>query len=242
MTDQPDPRPDAQPAQPDAQGYPPAQPAQPDAQGYPPTPPAQPDAQGYPPSPLEPVAQPLGWSAAPAADAPGGEAYPPPPPPAVALPAAEPPAPAKQPGKWRVAIPLVIIGGFLAFVLWSVRDNQSADDLANGTCFDVPTETTVSTVTKRACTEAHDAEVFHNVEYTSDSTTYPISLTMDRFVTDTCGPVFETYVGETFEDSDLTIGYFYPSFDGWDDGDRTVTCYARPMDGSKLSQSVKAGS
>jgi hypothetical protein len=148
----------------------------------------------------------------------------------------------KQAGKWRIAIPLVIIGGFLAFVLWSVRDNQSADDLANGTCFDVPTETTVSTVTKRECTEAHDAEVFHNVEYVSDSTTYPITLTMDRFVTDTCGPVFETYVGEALEVSDLTIGYFYPSFDGWGDGDRTVTCYAGRVDGAKLSQSVKVGS
>ena len=209
MTDQPDSRPESQPAQPGAQGYPP------------------------PP----PDAQPLDWNPAPAA-----ETYPSAPPPAVALPTADPQPPAKQPGKWRVAIPLVIIGGFLAFVLWSVRDNQSADDLANGTCFDVPTETTVSTVTKRACTEAHDAEVFHNVEFDGDSTTYPISLTMDRFVTETCGPAFEAYVGEPFEDSDLSIGYFYPSFDGWGDGDRTVTCYAQRVDDAKLTQSVKAAS
>lgn len=218
MTDQRDPGSDAQPTPPGAQG----------------DPPPPPDPQDYPPSPLAPVAQPVGWS-----PAPGADTYAPPP--AVTLPPAEPPAPAKQPGKWRVAIPLVIIGGFLAFVLWSVRDNQSADDLANGTCFDVPTETTVSTVTKRNCTEAHDAEVFHNVEYVSDSTTYPITMTMDRFVTDTCGPVFATYVGEALEDSDLTIGYFYPSFDGWGDGDRTVTCYAGRVDGEKLTESVKVG-
>ena len=221
MTDQPDPRPDSQPTQPDAQG------------DSPPPPPL--DPQSYPPSPLAPVAPPLGWS-----PAPGTEAYAPGTPSSVP-PQPAPPEPAKQPGKWRVAIPLVIIGGFLAFVLWSVRDNQSADDLANGTCFDVPTETTVSTVTKRACTEAHDAEVFHNVEYVSESTTYPITLTMDRFVTETCGPVFETYVGEALQGSDLTIGYFYPSFDGWGDGDRTVTCYAGRIDGAKLSQSVKVG-
>lgn len=155
---------------------------------------------------------------------------------------AAPQAPVKQPGKWRVAIPLVIIGGFLAFVLWSVRDNQSADDLAAGTCFDVPTETTVSTVTKRPCSEAHDAEVFHNVEYDGDSATYPISLTMDRFVTETCGPALATYVGQALEVGDLTIGYFHPSRDGWDDGDRTVTCYAQRIDDAKLTQSVKAGS
>ena len=176
-----------------------------------------------------PAAQPPGW-----APPPGAEAYPPAPPPALV-----PPAPAKPPSKWRVAIPLVIIGGFLAFVLWSVRDNQSADDLAVGTCFDVPTQTSVSTVTKHECTLAHDAEVFHNAEYDGDSETYPISLTMDRFVTDTCGPVFETYVGEAFEDSDLSIGYFYPSRDGWDDGDRTVTCYAQRDDEAKLTTTVK---
>lgn len=150
-------------------------------------------------------------------------------------------APAAKPAsKLRVAIPLLVIGGFLAFVLWSVRDNQSADDLAVGTCFDVPTQTSVSTVTKHECTEPHDAEVFHNAEYVGESSTYPISLTMDRFVTETCGPVFATYVGEALEDSDLTIGYFYPSRDGWDGGDRTVTCYAQRMDEAKLTQSVKA--
>lgn len=194
-----------------------------------PTNPGAPDPENAAPPPPAP---PPGW-----APAPGAEANPPVPP------AASPPAAqAKPPGKWRVAIPLVLIGGFLAFVLWSVKDNQSADDLAVGTCFDVPTQTSVSTVTRQDCTVAHDAEVFHNTEYDGDSTTYPISLTMDGFVIDTCGPVFATYVGEELEASDLTIGYFYPSRDGWGDGDRTVTCYAQPADESKLTQSVKAGS
>jgi hypothetical protein len=95
-------------------------------------------------------------------------------------------------------------------------------------------------VTKQDCTVAHDAEVFHDTEYVGDATTYPISLTMDRFVTDTCGPVFATYVGEELDTSDLTIGYFYPSRDGWEDGDRTVTCYAQRDDEAKLTQSVKS--
>lgn len=173
---------------------------------------------------------------------PDADSFTPPPtvePPPVAPPP-QPPAPGNQPSKLRVAIPLLVIGGFLAFVLWAVRDNQSADDLAVGTCFDVPTQTSVSTVTRHDCTEAHDAEVFHNAQYDGDSDSYPISLTMERFVTDTCGPVFETYVGEAFEDSDLTIGYFHPSRDGWQDGDRTVTCYAQRIDEAKLTQSVKS--
>jgi hypothetical protein len=152
---------------------------------------------------------------------------------------APPPAPAKQPGKWRVVIPLVVIFGFLGVVLWAVRDNQSADDLAIGTCFDVPTGSSISTVTKHACTEAHDAEVFHNATY-PDNGSYPITLTFSRYATDTCGPVFGTYVGEPFEDNeDLDVGFFYPTSDSWASGDRTVTCYVHRSDDAKLTKSVK---
>lgn len=151
-----------------------------------------------------------------------------------------PPAPAKQPGKWRVAIPLLIIVGFLGVVLYMTRDNQSADDLAAGTCFDIPTTSSVSTVTKHACTEAHDAEVFHNAEYPENGN-YPITLSFSSFASDTCTPVFATYVGEAFEDNeDLEIGFFYPTSDSWADNDRTVTCYAYRIDETKLTQSVQA--
>ena len=160
-------------------------------------------------------------------------------PPPVAPPVAEPP-PAKQPGKWRVAIPLLVIVGFLLVVLYMTKDNQSADDLAIGTCFDIPTSSAVATVTKHACTEAHDAGVFHNAEYPENGS-YPISLRFSSFASDTCTPIFATYVGEAFEDNDdLEIGFFYPGSETWADNDRTVTCYAYRIDRAKLTQSVKA--
>jgi len=139
----------------------------------------------------------------------------------------------------------LILGGiavFIVVVLWAVKDNQSAGDLAVGACFDVPgRDTDISTVVSHPCTEAHDAEVFHVAEYTGDS--YPISLSLDSFIDDSCVPVFATYVGEAFETSeDLTIGYFYPSRDGWNNGDRTVTCYAAREDETKMTESVKAAS
>ncbi|HET8786428.1 MAG TPA: septum formation family protein [Candidatus Limnocylindrales bacterium] len=163
-----------------------------------------------------------------------------PPPPAMAVP--PPPAPpvkVDKPNPLRIIIILAVIGGFLAFVLWSVRDQQSAGDLAVGTCFDEPAGTEdISTVTKHACTEPHDAEVFHVAEYTGD--TYPIDLSMENFVDDVCLPVFETYVGASFNEAqDLNVGWFYPNRNGWDDGDRTVTCYAVRVDAAKMNQSVK---
>jgi hypothetical protein len=163
-------------------------------------------------------------------------AEPTPPPP---LEPAPPPPVAKPQSKLRVLVPLIVIAGFLGAVLWFTKDNQSADDLAIGTCFDVPTETSVSTVTKHACTEAHDAEVFHNVEYPNQDS-YPISFNFSNFASDTCAPVFGTYVGQAYEENeDLDVGFFYPTSDSWGDGDRTVTCYAFRVDRAKLSQSVK---
>jgi hypothetical protein len=153
-------------------------------------------------------------------------------------PAAAPPAPAK-PGRTRQIITWVVILGFLGVVLFVVRNQVNADDLVVGQCFDVPDATEVSTVEKHDCTEAHDAEVFHVVEY-SGSDTYPISLTFDNFAEAQCIPVFDTYVGDTFaEREDLGMGYFYPSDDTWDDGDRTITCYLGNVDKSKLTKSLK---
>ena len=149
------------------------------------------------------------------------------------------PAPPSSGGRLR---PILILGAsavVLGAILFAVRNNQSADELAIGQCFDVPASTSVSTVERRTCTEAHDAEVFSVVEYSGSETSYPITLAFDRFVGDTCSPVFDAYVGTAPE---LEFGYFYPSSDGWSGGDRTITCYAVRGDGAKLTKSVKAGS
>lgn len=197
------------------------------------------DPTGAPPPPADPMAAP----------APPPAIDPPPPAPqgwtAPEAPATAwtPPSAEKPPSKWRTIIPLVLIAGFIGVVLYVTRDNQSADDMAVGLCFDIPTETTVETVTRHACTEPHDAEVFHNVEFTGDTSTYPITLTLDNFVTENCDPVFQTYVGVPITESeDLTYSFFYPTRESWDDGDRSITCYAHDADGAKLTQSVKVAS
>lgn len=143
----------------------------------------------------------------------------------------------KQPGKWRAAI---IIGGivvFLAVVLFVVRNNVAADDLKVGTCFDIPTATSIQTVEQHPCNESHNAEVIFVGDH--DGTSYPISLALDRFVEDNCAPAFETYIGTDIESSALALGYFYPDRDGWDSGDRTITCYVAKSDESPMTESLK---
>jgi hypothetical protein len=164
-----------------------------------------------------------------------------PPPPPVAPPSMVPPPvpPQGQGGRLRPIIAVGVLVVVLGGILWAVKDNASADDLKAGDCFNVPTSSSVSTVEKHACTESHDAEVFHVVEY-DGGTTYPISLTLSSFIDTTCVPAFATYVGADVDArTDLALGYFYPSRDGWDGGDRTITCYIANDDESKLTKSVK---
>ena len=103
----------------------------------------------------------------------------------------------------------------------------------------IPDGTTIQTVERQPCTESHNAEVIFVGDYT-EGTTYPISLTLDRFIESVCVPAFETYLGRSFDsDPELSIGYFYPSRDGWDDGDRTITCYVAQPDESPMTESLK---
>lgn len=147
---------------------------------------------------------------------------------------------AKPPSKARlyiigaVVLVLVVVGGYF------ISQNQRADDLVVGQCFDEPGKSVdITTVVKHACTEAHDAEVFSVVEY-DEGDTYPISLSIQRFIDETCVTSFATYVGESYDEStDFDLGYFYPDETGWRQGDRTFTCYITRADGSKLTQSVK---
>jgi hypothetical protein len=159
---------------------------------------------------------------------------PPPPPPVT------PPPPVRQGSKLVPVIILGVIFAFLGIVLYMVKDAGSAGDLKVGECFDLPTSSSVSTVNTHPCTEPHDAEVFHVAEVDDPSITSPITFALNRFVSAECGPVFETYVGAPSDGTpELSVGYFYPSFAGWDDGDRTITCYVSNADDTKLSQSVK---
>jgi hypothetical protein len=151
------------------------------------------------------------------------------------------PAPAtteKPPGKLRPVITIGVIVAFLAIVLFVVRNNVAADDLKVGTCFDIPTAASIKTVEQHPCTESHNGEVFFVGEHDGD--TYPISLALDRFVDENCVPAFETYVGASIESSaDLAIGYFYPDRDGWDGGDKTITCYVARSGEGPMTESLK---
>ena len=143
--------------------------------------------------------------------------------------------------RYAILLVVVVMAGFVASC---DRITGSAADLQVGECFDQPADTTeVSDVQRQPCDEAHDAEVFLVVDHPGgDDETYPISLTVDRFVLEQCKPAFNTYTGLDYDTStDLDFSYFYPTREGWNDGDREFTCYAVRADEAKMTSSLRAG-
>lgn len=156
--------------------------------------------------------------------------------PAPADPAAAPRAP--QAGSKRPVIIVVALVVFIGVVLFLVRDNVAADDLKVGDCFNVPNGTTVQTVEKRPCNESHTAQVIFAGDYDGDS--YPISLSLERYIGEKCIPAYEEYLGRDLDsEPQLSVGYFHPTRDGWDGGDRKVTCYITQPDDSPMTESLR---
>ena len=158
-------------------------------------------------------------------------------------PMAPPPAPAKQPGKMRAVISIGVLALILGGVLYAVRNNQDAENVVAGTCFDFPSadDDDFSTVETKPCTEAHDAEAILVADYT-DGDAYPITLSLGRFFDEKCVPAAEAYVGLAIDAMpDYEIQMFGPTREAWDNGKRQFTCYAESASGGKLTKSVKAG-
>lgn len=138
-------------------------------------------------------------------------------------------------------VPAAILAG--AVVLFATRAPQggSAFTLRVGDCFDLPVGATVASVDLRSCTLPHDGEVF----YTQDDTTTPVWPGVEEFsnrVAAQCvNSAFEPYTGASYGSRpDLKVAYFFPPADAWASGQRRLTCYVSPSDGSKATASVRA--
>jgi hypothetical protein len=133
---------------------------------------------------------------------------------------------------------VVLIGGFI------FRDfiSGNASDLEVGQCFDLPTTTeTVEDVQHHPCDQAHGGEVFFvGKSAAGDDEAYPSDEVLSAEVFGFCDSPFAAYTGKDPDtDPVWTYGYFIPTADGWDDGDRGIICYATKIDGSTTTGSIK---
>ena len=117
--------------------------------------------------------------------------------------------------------------------------DMSSNDLRVGDCWDMkdPSADTIDNVTAKPCGEAHEYEVFFIGSMPDGS--YPTDDQFSTYVQDNCVPAFGTYVGQTYDNSDLDISWLNPLSKGWTLGDRTVECSVYDPNNSELTASMQ---
>jgi hypothetical protein len=113
-----------------------------------------------------------------------------------------------------------------------------ATELAAGDCIILPSEGEFKDVRALPCGEPHDGEIFYTAAHPGSE--YPSDDEFSSYVDENCRPAFESYTGSAYDGQEvLDYGWFTPTQGGWDDGNRTVTCYLGPVGGGRTSQSYR---
>jgi hypothetical protein len=125
----------------------------------------------------------------------------------------------------RPVISLVVFAVFgFGFIAAQLDGSEPIDQLGVGDCFDAGTATEVYSVPVVDCNELHSSELYGTVEVTAFDSTYPGEDALLEWVNAKCEQQFPGYVGEPYEDSRYWIEVFFPTGDGWDEGDRNAFC------------------
>lgn len=94
---------------------------------------------------------------------------------------------------------------------------------AVGDCIDLDVESAVVTeVEGFECATEHDAEVYFTGDVAAEGDYDAAAVEQEAI--DLCLAGFEEFVGIEYFESVLDVYYLYPQQEGWDAGDRSVTC------------------
>lgn len=114
-------------------------------------------------------------------------------------------------------------------------------ELEVGTCFDDPSSfESVTDVPILDCSEPHDNEVIALDQI--GTTSYPGDDTVTSVSEETCVRVFDGAMGVPYLDSPYEVGWFSPSQDSWDVGDREIICFVFDPAFEKITGSVRGTS
>ena len=122
-----------------------------------------------------------------------------------------------------VSLVTLAIFGF-GFIAAQLDGSEPIDQLAIGDCFDAGDAAEVYSVPVVDCSELHSSELYGTVEITDFESPYPGEDALFDWVNARCEEQFSAYVGEPYEDSRYWIEVYFPTEDGWDDGDRNSLC------------------
>ena len=122
-----------------------------------------------------------------------------------------------------ISLVVFVVFGF-GFVAAQLDGSEPIDQLAVGDCFDAGSAAEVYSVPVIDCNELHSSELYGTVEVTAFDSAYPGEDALFEWVNARCEEQFSGYVGEPYEDSRYWIEVFFPTGDGWDEGDRNAFC------------------
>jgi hypothetical protein len=128
-----------------------------------------------------------------------------------------------------------------AVVGWIGDDERvSLDDLHTGQCIDIDDgEDVLTTAPVIDCDRPHEGEVYATGDIAGSDDDYPGDEGVQRRAEDLCTREdFEDYVGQSIQDTDLSVLVIRPSEASWEGGDRHVLCVIVPDAGGTLSRSV----
>ncbi|MDH6180489.1 hypothetical protein M2152_000671 [Microbacteriaceae bacterium SG_E_30_P1] len=95
--------------------------------------------------------------------------------------------------------------------------------IAVGDCLNDMGEGEVTTIPKVDCDEPHETEVYGSSTISDGD--FPGNDAIVAQADVDCTELFANYVGAAAEDSKYSIGYYFPTEESWENGDREILCY-----------------
>jgi hypothetical protein len=92
-------------------------------------------------------------------------------------------------------------------------------------CVRVPPNTATTDLTVVDCRSPHQVEVMARTALAGPKK-WPGDTAMDDALTTKCKPLFASYIGVAYDDSQLDLNYITADTTGWNQGDHTVICVA----------------
>jgi len=89
------------------------------------------------------------------------------------------------------------------------------------------------------CDAPHDNEAFASFSFEVEGGLYPGAFAFDDEAIARCGPLFEEYVGSSYEISRLDFLWLFPTAESWAGGDRQIDCVLFDYDLNKLMGSMR---
>jgi hypothetical protein len=118
-------------------------------------------------------------------------------------------------------------------------ENTHADvfSIQVGDCLDDASSTgTVTTAPIVPCSEPHDSEAYKSIKMTDGA--FPGPDAVKTQAEEGCAKAFPDFIGISYNDSNLSISYYFPTKESWANGDREIMCTVYD-DGVKTTGTLK---